>query len=238
MTHSEVQQVAKNTMQELRQAAKPGITESELVDIARKSMEGQGIKSYWYHGLPALLYAGHRTVLSLSASEYAPTDYALKENDMFTVDLSPEVDSVWSDYARTIVLQDGVAVETEAIRDPIFRDGVQTEDKLHAYLAEQAQPEMTFSQLHGIMNDYLVSLGYKNLDFLGNFGHSIVEEMPTGEFFELVRDGRIFFDANCHEKLSSVNYFTFEPHIQKPGVEYGFKREDIYHFVNGKLRAI
>lgn len=238
MTHKEVQQIAKNTMQALREAARPGMTEKELVAIADASQKAQGVKSYWYHELPALLFAGERTILSQSASEYDPSDYAFKDDDIITVDLSPEMDGVWSDYARTIILQGGKVVENAEVTDPEFKAGLEMEDKLHAFLVETATPEMTFHQLHAKVDEYLRGSGFENLDFLNNFGHSIVENMPTGTFFELKNDGRIFFDTTNNEKLSSVRFFTFEPHIRRPGGKYGYKREDIYTFENGRLVAI
>ncbi len=234
-----VQQIAKDTMDVLRAAARPGMTEIELADLAGETMRKRGVTSFWYHSIPALVFAGERTVLSLSASEYAPTDYQFKENDMITVDLAPEIERMWADYARTIILQDGKAVPGGEIRDAVFADGVAMEDKLHAHLVQTAKPDMTFHDLHAEMDAFLRENGYENLDFLGNFGHSIVEDMPEGTFFELVRDGRVFFDPNSHEKLSSVRFFTFEPHIRKAGGgRYGFKREDIYYFENGALQAL
>jgi Xaa-Pro aminopeptidase len=235
MTHREVQDIARNTMRVLREAARPGMTEKKLVTLADESQRAQGVKSYWYHGLPALLFAGERTILSQSGSEYTPTDYAFKDNDIITVDLSPEVDGLWADYARTIILQAGKVVDNGAVIDLEFRAGLEMEDKLHAFLVETATADMTFHQLHTKVDVYLRGEGFENLDFLNNFGHSIVEGMPTGTFFELKNDGRIFFDAGNNRKLSSVRFFTFEPHIRRLDGKYGYKREDIYTFENGRL---
>ena len=38
--------------------------------------------------------------------------------------------------------------------------------------------------------------------------------------------------------LSSVDYFTFEPHISVKGSKYGYKKENIYYFVDGKLKEL
>lgn len=35
--------------------------------------------------------------------------------------------------------------------------------------------------------------------------------------------------------IRDVKYFTFEPHISIPRSKYGFKKENIYYFENGKL---
>jgi Xaa-Pro aminopeptidase len=238
MTTKEVQAIAKDTMEAIGDYARSGMSEKELAAFAKEYMTDKGIVSYWYHEIPALLFAGERTVLSLPASEYVPSEYKVKDDDIITIDLSPEVDRVWSDYARTIILQDGRTVKRQNIRNSEFREGLNMEDKLHDFLVESARPDMIFSELHDKIDKFLKTSDYENLDFLNNFGHTIVEDFPTGTFFELKNDGRFFFDANCQEKLTVARYFTFEPHIRKKGGKYGYKREDIYTFESGRLTAI
>jgi len=240
VTHREVQQIAKNAIQILGEEARPGMTEQDLVAVLDRAQRDQGIVSYWFNGSPALLFAGeHRTVISLSVDDYGgPTDYALKDNDIITIDLSPEVDGVWSDYARTLIMQDGRVVPHDQVRDEVFREGLAMEDTLHQLLVDSARPDITFHELHGIIDRFLTDSGYENLDFLSNFGHSIVEGMASGAFIEFHNDHRIFFDTNNHAPLSSVRFFTFEPHIRRRDGTFGFKREDIYTFRDGQLEAI
>lgn len=68
------------------------------------------------------------------------------------------------------------------------------------------------------------SLGYINLDFSGNFGHSIAK----------FKNNRIYIEKGNRKKLSSVKYFTFEPHVSRKNGSYGYKKEDIYFF-NGNI---
>ena len=49
------------------------------------------------------------------------------------------------------------------------------------------------------------------------------------------KDKRIYIEKGNKVKLSEVKMFTFEPHISTPNSKYGYKREDIYYFKNGKL---
>lgn len=236
--HAEIQNTAKIAMEALIQAVRPGVTEKELVKAVADSFAAQGIDHFWYHGLPVLLFAGpDRTILSQAACDYAPTDYQIQENDMITADLAPEKDRIWGDYARTIIVENGKVVPHSQIQNPEWREGVEAENKLHAHLVESAKPEMTFRELHAIMDEYLHGLGFKNLDFLSNFGHDIVDGMDSDKFYELVNDPRVFFDAKCDVPIGD-RFFTFEPHIAKPDGHYGYKREDIYHFVDGKLVAL
>ena len=75
------------------------------------------------------------------------------------------------------------------------------------------------------MNDYIISHGFINLDFLGNLGHSIVKN----------KDDRVYIEKGNQCKLKEVNFFTFEPHIGIKNSVYGYKKENIYYFENDKL---
>lgn len=89
-------------------------------------------------------------------------------------------------------------------------------------------PEMTFEELYVQMNEFILEEGFINLDFLGNFGHSIVRR----------REDRVYIEKGNHAKLSDVDYFTFEPHISVRGSRYGYKRENIYFFDQGILKEL
>ena len=102
------------------------------------------------------------------------------------------------------------------------------EEYLHKALIDMAAPDMTFEELYYFMNDLIVKKGFLNLDFLGNLGHSIVKNI----------NDRIYIEKGNHKKLSDVEMFTFEPHISIPESKYGYKREDIYYFDNGKLERV
>ena len=66
--------------------------------------------------------------------------------------------------------------------------------------------------------------GFVNLDFMGNLGHSIVKN----------KNDRVYTEKGNTQRISEVKYFTFEPHISIPGSKYGYKKENIYYFQNGK----
>jgi len=102
------------------------------------------------------------------------------------------------------------------------------EEKLHGELMNFASPETTFEELYFYMNDLINQSGYKNLDFMGNLGHSIAAK----------KDDRIYIERGNLARLNSVEYFTFEPHIALPNGRYGYKRENIYYFEKGKLKEL
>ena len=63
---------------------------------------------------------------------------------------------------------------------------------------------------------------------MGNLGHSIVKS----------KNERVYTEKGNHLPLSSVEYFTFEPHISIPNSKYGYKKENIYYFSNGKIAEL
>jgi Xaa-Pro aminopeptidase len=111
---------------------------------------------------------------------------------------------------------------------PEQAEGVAAEATLHAHLLDFARPEMTFQELHAEMDAQVRSLGFENLDFLGNYGHNIGQDLHA----------RAFMDARCRLRLDSVPMFTFEPHIAKPDSPLAYKYEEIYRFVGGRLRVL
>ena len=221
-----VQQVAKSTMEYLETQITPQISVKEIVRLAEMYMKNAGIAAFWYYDIGAFVFAGEDTTQSISGRNYVPSSRIIGENDIITIDLSPQYGGTWGDYARTIIVENGQIKKTAAqIETPEFRDGILAEEQLHQKLIEIATPNMTFDELYHLMNDSIRQLGYVNLDFNGNLGHSI----------ETSKDDRIYIEQNNNTKLSAVEYFTFEPHIKKASSDYGFKMENIYCFRNSRL---
>ena len=102
------------------------------------------------------------------------------------------------------------------------------EELLHFELKKYVSPGTTFEELYEHINGIIKQNGFVNLDFIGNLGHSI----------ERRKDARIYIEKGNKSRLSSVKYFTFEPHIAFPNSKYGFKKEDIYYFNGSKLQEL
>lgn len=188
-----------------------------------------GATSFWYWDVGAFIFSGGDTTFSVSGRHYKTAEKVIAENDVITVDLSPQVGNVWGDFARTIILEDGKVIQsTDRIKNEEWKNGLLAEEKLHGELMNFASPETTFEELYFYMNDLINKSGYKNLDFMGNLGHSIAEK----------KDDRIYIERGNLARLNSVEYFTFEPHIALPNGRYGYKRENIYYFEKGKLKEL
>lgn len=221
-----MQNLNRDTMNYLVHNIKAGMLLKEVRELCETYMLKNGADSFWYWDIGAFVFSGDETTISVSGREYETSDRIIEENDIITVDLSPQNNNIWGDYARTIVIQNGRTVDkTEDIKNKEWRTGLQMELFLHKRLIEIAEPNMTFEELYFQINNIISDNGFINLDFMGNLGHSIVKD----------KNNRIYIEKCNNSKLSEVEMFTFEPHISIPNSEFGYKREDIYYFENNKL---
>lgn len=226
MEYKQVQKIAKDTIEYIKQEIKPGMN---LLEIRRKCEEKMlelGADSFWYYDIGAFVFSGDETTISVSGKTYMTSDRIIQADDIITIDLSPQADDIWGDYARTVIMENGSVVDgIENILNDEWKNGLMMEDMLHKELLRYAKPDITFEQLYYHMNDFIVQNGFINLDFMGNLGHSIVKQ----------KCDRIYIEKGNNHRLGEVYYFTFEPHISMEGSKFGYKKENIYYFENGQL---
>ena len=229
MNNFEVQKIAKQTMAFIKSKIRVGMSLPELRQLAECKMMALGATSFWYWDVGAFIFSGNETMLSVSGKHYRTANKIIKENDIITVDLSPQVGNVWGDYARTIIIENGVVInDINRKSNTEWKNGLLMEEKLHSELLSFSTPETSFEELYLHMNEFITANGFINLDFLGNLGHSIA----------IHKDDRIYIEKGNKVTLGSVKYFTFEPHISIKGSKYGFKKENIYYFENCKLKEL
>lgn len=229
MNYTEVQSIAKQTMLYVMSQIKIGMTLVELRKCAEDKMLSLGATSFWYWDIGAFVFSGEETAISVSGKHYKTAERIIGENDIITVDLSPQAGDIWGDYARTIIIENGNAIQNiNDIGNKEWREGLEMEDKLHKELIAWANPGKTFEELYYYMNDLIVQSGYVNLDFMGNLGHSI----------ERRKEDRVYIEKGNARRLGDVRLFTFEPHISRSQTLYGYKKENIYHFENGALKEL
>lgn len=224
--YKKVQNIAKKTIYYLSRKIKPGMTEKEISLLSDNYMKKKGIKSFWYHGVGSLVLVGNRTLLSISGKEYKPTKKKVNTTSLVTVDLSPELDSYWGDFARSFPIENGKVKLKPKCK--IFAEGIHAEEELHQFFCKIIKPEMEFGQAFDILNNKIKEMQFINLDFHGNLGHTIEKDI----------DDRIYIEKGCKTKFKDVKYFTFEPHIKKNKSKCGFKKEDIYYFSKEKLKKL
>jgi len=225
MEYTDVQRIAKDTMKYIETVINPGMNLIEIRSLCERKMLDLGADSFWYWDVGAFVFSGDETSLSISGKNYVTSNRIVEENDIITIDLSPQNCDIWGDYARTLVIQNGVVVSSEYVVNSEWKKGLQMETYLHEELYRFAKPSTTFEELYRHMNALIQEKGFINLDFSGNLGHSI----------EKSKNLRIYIEQGNHAALGSVRYFTFEPHISVPNSPYGYKKENIYYFCNGTL---
>ena len=226
MEYSEVQKIAKDTIEYIKTKIAAGMKLAEVRQLCEEKMLASGADSFWYWDVGAFIFSGDETTISVSGREYITSDRIIASDDIITIDLSPQNNNIWGDYARTIILEDNKVVDViNSIRNDEWRKGLQMEDELHKELIAFATPQTTFEELYYHINKIITDSGFVNLDFLRNLGHSIVKD----------KNERIYTEKGNKALLSSVDYFTFEPHISVPNSKYGYKKENIYYFKSGKL---
>ena len=226
MNYLEVQNIAKQTIDYIKTVIKPNMNLREIRYLCEERMLSLGADSFWYWNIGAFVFSGDETTISVSGREYVTANKLISDNDIITIDLSPQCKNVWGDYARTIIIENGTVVNhIENIQNSEWHNGLLMEEALHNELIRFVAPDVTFEELYYFMNDYIRNNGYINLDFLGNLGHSIEKD----------KNDRIYIEKGNKKKLSEMNYFTFEPHISTKSSLYGYKKENIYHFENNRL---
>ncbi len=226
MTIRDMQELNRDTISYIVSAIRPGMTLCNLRFLCEEYMLTHGADSFWYWDVGAFVFRGEDTILSVSGRQYATADTLIEPNDIITIDLSPQRNCVWGDYARTVIVEDGVVVTDSAkIRNDEWRSGLLMEAKLHEAMRSFVCKDTTFEELFSHINNFIRENGYENLDFLGNLGHSIVKD----------KGQRIYIEQGNRTKLSEVEAFTFEPHISLPGGKYGYKMENIYAFEGDRL---
>lgn len=227
--YSQIQLAAKETIEYIKNIIKPGMNLLKIRKLCEEKLLELGADSFWYWDVGAFVFAGDETTVSVSGEQYVTSDRVIGNNDIITIDLSPQAGNIWGDYARTMIVENGKVVEDIGlIENPEWKRGLQMEEKLHTELLRFTSKETTFEELYYHMNEFIVENGFVNLDFMGNLGHSIVK----------TKGDRIYIEKGNKTKLGDVKCFTFEPHIAFPDSKYGYKKENIYYFDENGLMEL
>jgi Xaa-Pro aminopeptidase len=216
---AKAQNMAKETMLELNREITVGMSEKDISLLAKKKMEEKGSDEWWYHNIPGLVLLGKHSAVSVGSKDLRLTDeYRVAENDIITIDIAPTYRKGWGDYARTLFMEDGKLCPPDHPQDPKHKEGLDAELYIHRYMVEHCNPDMTYEEIFETLNAEIRKIGFRNLDFKGNLGHSI----------EIDQADRIYLEkGNTRTVREAGKPFTLEPHIANCA-DYGFKRENIY----------
>lgn len=214
--HRAVQEAARAVLAGLAETIRPADTERTIAARAVTELARRGVTDTWYHGCPALVLLGSRSCLSIPGRSYVPADEPAGEWNLITIDLSPSRHRIWGDCARSLFMEEGTCRAVPV--SPEFCEGADALAALHRRVREFATPRTTLDQIARFAHDEVARMGFENLDFLGNFGHSIASSLEE----------RTYLEPGNPVCLEEVPLLTFEPHLHRPGSRWGFKHEEIY----------
>ena len=216
--YRQIQSKARIVLEKIASSISEDSTELSISNQCIQLLAELGITQTWYYSVPALVLLGSRSCLSISGKNYIPASEKVGDRNLITIDLSPLNGDTWGDCARSFPIPKGRVNFTS--QDPEFSQGIDAENILHKAFVNYVQPNMTFEMVFDEMNRKIFELGFVNLDFMGNVGHSIVKR----------KENRTYFMKGNTTRLDQVDLFTFEPHIRLSNGKWGFKHENIYFF--------
>lgn len=124
LDYKEVQQIARETIEYAKTFIKPGMNLLEVRKLCEQKMLELGADSFWYWDIGAFVFAGDETTVSVSGKQYVTSDRTINENDIVTIDLSPQNGNIWGDFARTIILENGVVTDKDKIVNAEWKNGL------------------------------------------------------------------------------------------------------------------
>lgn len=216
--YQKIQASAKLVMAQLPSLFSADDSEFSIAEKAYQLLCEQGLTETWYYNCPALVLAGSRSCLSVSGKQYQASHEKLGRKNLISIDLSPSKDGIWGDYSRSFAFEFGSYVEHAKTLE--YQNGLSFLKNLHEEMQAWVRPDTSFHQLFQWANVRIRESGFVNLDFRSNVGHSL----------ELDREHRQYIQANNHNALSNVDFFSFEPFVRIKGGLWGFKHEDIFYF--------
>ena len=149
MTNQEVQFIAKQTMDYIKNVITPGMKLTQVRKMCEEKMLELGADSVWYWDIGAFIFSGDEITKSVSGKEYETADKYIEENDIVTIDLSPQRNHIWGDYARTIIIEEGKVIESlDAVQNEEWREGLALEQMLHQELIDFVNDATTFEELY------------------------------------------------------------------------------------------
>lgn len=82
-----------------------------------------GADFFWYWDIGAFVFAGDETTISVSGKQYVTSSRTIEKNDIVTIDISLQCGNIWGDYARTIILKNGMVTDKNKISNAEWKRG-------------------------------------------------------------------------------------------------------------------
>ena len=94
-SYSRIQMVAKQTIEYIKKIIKPGMNLLEIRKFCEEKLLELGADSFWYWDVGAFVFAGDETTVSVSGKQYVTSNRVIGNNDIITIDLSPQMGNIW-----------------------------------------------------------------------------------------------------------------------------------------------
>ena len=93
-SYSQIQLAAKQTIEYIKNTIKPGMNLLEIRMFCEEKLLELGADSFWYWDVGAFVFAGDETTVSVSGKQYITSDRVIGNNDIITIDLSPQAGNI------------------------------------------------------------------------------------------------------------------------------------------------
>lgn len=87
-----MQNLNRETMQYISETISAGMSLGKVRELCENYMLAHGADSFWYWDIGAFVFSGDETTVSVSGKQYQTSDRMIEENDIVTIDLSPQCD--------------------------------------------------------------------------------------------------------------------------------------------------
>ncbi len=226
--YKRLQKVANKILSEMTHFITESSTEKSLSETCRMLLANHDIKKSWNYDCPAIVLIGEQSTKAVSGYEYIPSNEAVGNKNLVTVELSPMDGDVWIGCSRSFAFENGKIRNEKHLQDEVMKKFYQAENELHNYFKEHIKTGMTYGEAYHEMLKKIEALGYKNIGYQNMLGHSIEKD------FENV----VCFENGNETKLSEDLLFTFGFHIADHENNYGFKSERMYCFEKNMPKEI
>lgn len=88
------------TIKHIAGKIKVGLNLRDIKTLYEDYLLKNGADSFWYWDVGAFVFVGDETAISMSGKDYKVANRTIQENDIITIDLSPQKDSIWGGLCK------------------------------------------------------------------------------------------------------------------------------------------
>ncbi|MCH5261012.1 MAG: M24 family metallopeptidase [Lachnospiraceae bacterium] len=93
--YSAMQNLNRATIKYIAGIIKSGMNLRDIKTLCEDYLLKNGADSFWYWDVGAFVFSGDDTAISVSGKDYKAANRTIQENDIITIDLSPQKNNIW-----------------------------------------------------------------------------------------------------------------------------------------------